>query len=1000
MTSLSFGTVADEIGSQISKCDEFAIDLETTGLDPLHDSIIGVALAAGDNAWYLPVTGSRAFPRNDILMLAKGFLANKDKTAVFHNGVFDIRFLAVADIPVFSNIADTMIAAWMLDETRAGSSRLKLKGKGGLVWEYYGIELEEYKHTALAGMLPGIGKDAVEYGSDDAKYTLLLWQQKLKPGLKRDPHLWRWFTEVEMVITRLIARMENYGFLVDVNFLHNAEGQIIAEMEKLERTVYEQAGCQFKLGSPVQVASVFYDKLGFKPPIDAKTGQGKKSINKGFLASFVSKDPAQPNVVDTYLAWKGREKMLGTYIRGIANQAMKDDNHRIHSDFWQAGTETGRFSSRNPNIENLPRSQGFKWQYTFPVKKAFIAPPGHVLVVHDYSQLELRIMAHQCQDPTMLDVYQKGKDIHEVTRSALGADTPRTIAKNVNFGLLYKQTPEGLQRFLWQKARIDTTLVYCIDLHEKFFAAYPGLATYHEKIEEQIRRKGVVFSLVGRPRYLKYYASISFNKAVRIGINFTIQGCLDGSEPVLTECGYVPIRDLSPTKDVIFDGAAWTNNYKVRHTGDKGCFRVTLSDGTSVICSADHRWLSYDGAVTWLRTSELTSDSMVCRCHQIAPDGKYTKCSENIAYLIGVLLGDGHYGSSCGFTIAASSKDLDWKRCIERVLSEENLVFSVHRRRSERGGLCDVFVVNNTEFRDSLLILGLNYVTKKNKRVPDWLFSAPTQLRAALLRGVFDTDGCSSCSVVTCKTVVPELAEQYHSLLLSLGIPNDLKNYKSGYMIYIPLEGIERFKQLIGFSHPKKAALLANIQGKGLHRKMRIPKALARAVWYVLSNVHGMSKTECARKAMLKNKQNGAWSASSLLRKYIPTSPLIGLVESPWDTIVSITPVGIRDTWDIELFGKRHGYVVKGVIMHNSAADIMKLAMRNIFRRVQSEHIWQHYQYEMVDQVHDELVSECLEEGKEAVCAMVKHEMENALKLAVPLIADGHWGKNWDEAKS
>jgi len=540
ITTNNFALLTSEIDDVLARHGVFSFDLETTGLSPHKDSIRGVALAAGDRAWYIPVLSSRAYRFDDVMRYVKGILSLRDKLVVMHNGAFDLQFLMRMGIEVLCKYADTWVAAYMVDETRAGTSRLRLKGKGGLIYDLYDVILPEYRQTALAGeALPGmehIIKSEDEYAADDARWTLRVWREKLLPALEKKPRTLRWFWAVEMEITRLIAEMEYHGIGIDVNFLNKAEDEIVDEMDALKAELHEIAGEPFNLGSPQQVAYIVYDKFGMSPPPGTeRTKAGTYPVDKGLLATLVSKDPDKPNFVDKYLAWKGREKMIGTYVRGLRKQAMNSGTGRIHSDFWQAGTATGRFSSRHPNIENIPRAGGFKWQYTYPIKAAFVAPPGKVLLVHDYSQLELRIMAHQCNDPSMRKVYidaatnPNAIDLHETTRLALAEKSgdpkfPRTIAKNVNFGLLYGQTPQGLKDFLWLKARIERPVEECIDWHTAFFEKYPGIAEYHEKIFKQIRDKGYVLSLTGRVRDLAYLFSQNPGSAFRIGVNFTVQG--------------------------------------------------------------------------------------------------------------------------------------------------------------------------------------------------------------------------------------------------------------------------------------------------------------------------------------------------------------------------------------------------------------------------------------------------------------------------------------------
>jgi len=533
-TTSKFARVCADIDDCLARSDEFSFDFETTGLSPHNDSVRGVALAAGDKAWYLPVLGSRSFPFDDVMLYVKGLLSIREKTVVMHNGAFDLQFLMKLGIDVLCRFADTWVAAYLDDETRSGTSRLRLKGKGGLIYELYDVVLPEYRDTALAGAaLPGMGnviKDEAEYAADDAAWTLRVWQEKLAPRLKKRKHTWPWFWSVEMEITRAIAEMEYHGFAVDVSFLNESEELIVGEMDDLRDQIWALAEAPFNLGSPQQVARVFYDEKGYLPPEGTeKTKTGVYPVGKGILASL--KDPltgTTPEIVEKYLQWKGREKMLGTYVRGLRKQAMRSGTGRIHADFWQASTDTGRFACRSPNLENIPRPRGFAWQYTYPIKAAFVASPGCVIIVLDYSQLELRIMAHLSQDANMLRAYREGIDIHEMTRQALtklsGYEVPRTIAKNNNFGNLYGQTPAGLSSFLWRQARIVASVEQCIVWHEAFFGQYPGIKAYHEKIFKQVSGRGYVTSLVGRRRSLDYLFQCDKGSAFRIGVNFTDQG--------------------------------------------------------------------------------------------------------------------------------------------------------------------------------------------------------------------------------------------------------------------------------------------------------------------------------------------------------------------------------------------------------------------------------------------------------------------------------------------
>lgn len=516
-------SVLQQIEATLRRYKTFACDVETTGLDPLTVRLRGVALAAGDNAWYVSVLGSRALPYDDVVAFLKRILLWPDKTVVFHGGKFDLQILKVAGVEVSCKLADTLIAAYSVDETRARGGRLKLKGKGGVVDEEFGVTLPEYKQTELGGMLPGFGRPEDEYAMDDARYTLRLWEERFKPRLKRDPRLWKWFQSVEMEIVRVIADMELTGFAVDLDFLRNAEREISGEMEEIASEIFNRVGHPFNLSSADQVANVFYGELGLQPGDDAKAEKSDRySVGKGVLSHFVGLGTKESEVVEKYLDWKRRSTMLRTFVRGIYKRASRSFDGRVHSGFLQAGTTTGRLASRDPNLENIPRPFGFDWEYSYPIRKAFVAASGRVLLCLDYSQLELRLIAIRSGDPVMLHVYETGGDIHAATMEALGIEV-RSIAKSANFALIYGQTARSLQRYLWEKARLRVSLEDCTSWRNRFFRRYKGLPVYHDQIRGELQETGVVYSIVGRPRRLKHLASIDFEKAWRVGVNASIQ---------------------------------------------------------------------------------------------------------------------------------------------------------------------------------------------------------------------------------------------------------------------------------------------------------------------------------------------------------------------------------------------------------------------------------------------------------------------------------------------
>lgn len=498
----------------------YALDLETTGLNPKKSRIISASFATDGKTFYFPFVGPKGLPLRETLDKLKQILCDQRLEAIFHNAKFDMQCLACAGYEVLAKIIDTMIAAWMLDETLAGSEGLGLRA---LAMVELKMALRKFSDFSTGGDLFSQGPGIEQKGIDDARATLLLWK-KLSARLSKDPGLWKCFWDLEMPIVRLIAEMELSGVVVDVQHFYELKKKLQKEVHEIELRMKEIAGHSLLVTSTEQVSELLFDQLklepkGFmkndKPKFQLKkTRNGKAlwSVSKEILIEYKGVE-----AVDLLMRHRKLSKLVGTYMVPFIDLASADPESRLRTHFWQVGTESGRLSSSDPvNLQNLPRSKGM-------VRKGIIAPPGCTLIAADYSQLELRLMADRSRDPDMMRVYIEKQDIHEMTRVALGIED-RTIAKNVNFGLLYGMAAAKLQWQLWVGAGIRAELSDCQRWIIRFFERYPGVKRYHNEIDRQIKELGYVQSLVGRYRRLKELAREDPGHAFRVGVNFTIQG--------------------------------------------------------------------------------------------------------------------------------------------------------------------------------------------------------------------------------------------------------------------------------------------------------------------------------------------------------------------------------------------------------------------------------------------------------------------------------------------
>jgi len=507
---------------ELMKSDTYAFDLETTGLDPFSSSIKGLVLGTKKSAWYFKFHGTDKYPFIETMDLFKPLFLDLKKICVGQNLKFDIKFMLQSGYEMNNKFADTMVAAYLLDESRAAShGRLALKGKGGLIDECFDVLLETWAESEL-NLGAGKGKSEETYALDDVTWTMKLWQH-LYPRLKKQK-LEKAFWELCMPITPIMSKMELSGIAVNIPYLWGLKKNLQKELEDYENKIYSSAGgVKFNISSPKQLNAVLFGPATSEIPYTlnlpvkkfmVRTKQGLWPTNESILSIYAS-DGIE--VCQAILDFRGQKKLLSTYVEPLITRATESHDSRIRSSFGQTSTVTGRWNSSNPNLQNLPRSGG--------IREAFVAPKGKVLVCADYGQLELRIMAHASGDKNMVSCYLNDEDIHDKTRVNLViAEEDRAVAKGINFGLIYMMSPPTFKQTLWNQSRIIKTLDECKEWSYLFFQTYSGVKSYHTLIEQRINEYGFVQSICGRYRRLRECMKINYGNALRMAINFTIQG--------------------------------------------------------------------------------------------------------------------------------------------------------------------------------------------------------------------------------------------------------------------------------------------------------------------------------------------------------------------------------------------------------------------------------------------------------------------------------------------
>ncbi len=514
----------EELVRELEQSPAFALDVETTALHPMYAELVGLAIATSPvRSYYIPLghtTGDAQLRRDAVARALARFFQTEGMQRYTHNGKYDALVLERAGFPRPRIDFDTMIAAYLLGENAVGLKELAFTKLG---WEMEAItELIGRGKKQLTMDRAEIAR-VTQYACADVEATYRL-VDVLRPQLEAQNQM-RLFSEIELPLIDVLIDMERAGIAIDVPYLQRLSTELDSQLRTLERRIYDLAGRPFNINSPQQLSTILFEELRLPRGKRTKTGY---SVSQEVLENLREAHP----IVDAILEYRQLLKLKSTYVDALPRQ-VHPETGRVHTIFHQTVAATGRLSSSDPNLQNIP----VRGELGLAVRRAFVADnrPGYriadepiLLLSADYSQIELRLMAHFSQDPALLRAFAEGKDIHAATASEvfgvpLDAVTPemRRIAKVVNFGIMYGMQAYGLARDTGMSRQEAQRFI------DAYFRRFPGVARYLEETKRRAAEMGYVETLFGRRRYIPEINSSNPARrqaAERMAVNMPLQG--------------------------------------------------------------------------------------------------------------------------------------------------------------------------------------------------------------------------------------------------------------------------------------------------------------------------------------------------------------------------------------------------------------------------------------------------------------------------------------------
>ncbi|HZM20519.1 MAG TPA: DNA polymerase I [Anaerolineales bacterium] len=510
-----------DLAKELNKAKVISFDTETTSTEEMKAEIVGISLAIKDGeGYYIPIghNSGKNLPLDEVISALKEPLTNPKIGKIAHNAKYDYIVLARHGLKVSPLTFDTMLAEFIIDPS---SHSMGLKN---LAFVKLGEEMTHIEDLIGKGkkqitMAEVAIESAAPYAVADAEVTLRLMPIQ-QEGLKR-VNGEKLLEEIDLPLTPILADMEMTGISLDLPFFQETSKRLEKRMAEIEKQVFDSVGKPFNLNSTQQLSDVLFNRLGLEPPDRGnKTASGHFSTSAGVLDLLRGKHP----VVDLILEHRELSKIKSTYVDAL-QAALNSETGCVHTSYSQIGAVTGRLSSYNPNLQNIP----IRTEEGRRIRNGFVAGKGNVLLSVDYSQIELRIVAHMAEDEGMLAAFRADEDIHATTAAAIYGVKPEAITKNmrrhakaINFGLIYGMSVFGLTR------TTELTLAEAETFVKAYFQKFPGVKKYLDGIRKQAAQQGYVETLLGRRRYfpaLQSKANVQVkNREEREAINAPVQG--------------------------------------------------------------------------------------------------------------------------------------------------------------------------------------------------------------------------------------------------------------------------------------------------------------------------------------------------------------------------------------------------------------------------------------------------------------------------------------------
>ncbi len=504
-----------ELADELVKGEVLCFDTETDAPDPISANLVGLSFCTKPGSGcYIPVNVEGGLNEKKVLDILKPVFGNKDSIKIAHNYKFDYTMLFRHGVKIEGKPFDTMVAAYLVD----ASQKIKMDelSKKYLGYEPVPIQALIGKGKAQKSMADLTPEEVYLYACEDADVTLQLYQI-LSKKLKED-ELEEIANTVDFPLMEVLGDIEYYGIKLDVGMLKGFSEDLETDIKALEKEIYEKAGEEFNINSPSQLGDILFDKLGL--PAGKKTKTGKYSTNESVLTKLAVKYEI-PSLI---LEYRSLAKLKSTYVDALPSM-INPDTGRVHTDFNQSVAATGRLASSNPNLQNIP----IRTKRGREIRKAFIAEEGFKIMSADYSQVELRVIAHIAKDEAMIEAFKNGEDIHARTAKEIFhldslddvTQDHRRKAKEVNFGIPYGLSAYGLATNLGIENSEGKEMI------EEYFNRFPNIQEYIDKTTAFAKENGYVKTLLGRRRYIPDINSGNWNArgfAERVAINMPIQG--------------------------------------------------------------------------------------------------------------------------------------------------------------------------------------------------------------------------------------------------------------------------------------------------------------------------------------------------------------------------------------------------------------------------------------------------------------------------------------------